>query len=122
MDHRKLGLRVYATAVDYAVALGLAGRLIERLSPLAAVRECRVYRYPKFVDCFGLWLEFGSTDQAAPFDSIRAVAAPAWEAAGGPDDASLIWSQSEHGGVAALPEATWMHLELWGGDDEGDED
>ncbi len=114
MDHRKLGLRVYVTAADYPAAFRLAERLIAALAPIATVRECRVYPYWKFEDQFGLWLELASPDQAATFETVKALAAPGWEAAGGPDDRDEIWNLGAHGGEAILAEATWMHLNLWG--------
>lgn len=114
MDDRKLGLRVYATAVDYLAAFALAGRLIAQVSTIAPVRECRVYPYPKFDDHFGLWLEFDAPDQGAAFDSLAAMLAPDWHGKGGPEPRSLIWDQGTLGGAAIAPEATWMHLELWG--------
>lgn len=114
MDHRKLGLRVYATAADYPTAFRLTETLIAALAPIATVRECRVYPYWKFEDQFGLWLELSSPDQAAAFDAVKALAASTWERAGGPDDRDEVWNRSTHGGNAILAEATWMHLELWG--------
>lgn len=118
MDHRRLGLRVYATASGYPIAFGLAERLIERLSPLVTVRECRVYPYPKFEDCFGLWLELSGPDQVAAFDRASGILAPQWVVDSESDDRSAIWDQAADGGVAALPEAIWMHLELWSDPDE----
>jgi len=113
MDHRKLGLRVYATAADYPAAFMLTERLIAALLLVAEVRECRVYPYWKFEDQFGLWLELASPDQSAAFEAVKALAAPAWEAAGGPEDRDEIWDRTTHGGAAILAEATWMHLNLW---------
>ena len=72
MDHRKLGLRVYATAADYPTAFRLTETLIAALAPIATVRECRVYPYWKFEDQFGRWLELASPDQAAAFDAVKA--------------------------------------------------
>ncbi|HYC69046.1 hypothetical protein [Brevundimonas sp.] len=118
MDHRKLGLRVYATAATYSDALGLAERLIGHLSPLVAVRECRVYPYPKFDACFGLWLELSAPDQGSAFDRVQELVAPHWGTHGAPGDRSAIWNQPTDGGVAVLPEATWIHLNLWSDPDE----
>lgn len=114
MDHRKLGLRVYATAADYPTAFGLAERLIADLPAAITARECRVYPYWKFDDQFGIWLDLSGPDQAAGFEELTRLLAPEWQTQGVPGDRSVIWNQPTHGGVAILPEATWMHLELWG--------
>ncbi|MBU3971063.1 MAG: hypothetical protein KKE42_01670 [Alphaproteobacteria bacterium] len=114
MDHRKLGLRIYATAATWSAAFGLAERLIEALAPLVSVRECRVYPYPKFEDQYGIWLELASADQSAAFEAVKALAAPSWQMIGGPDAREAIWNRSIEGGAAILAEATWIHLDLWG--------
>lgn len=112
MDHRKLGLRVYATATGYPAAFDLAGRLVDRVSAIVAVQDCRVYPYRKFENCFGLWLELSSSDQDAAFDSLWRTVAPGWVEQGGPGERSAIWDRETHGGVSVLPEAIWMHLNL----------
>lgn len=115
MDHRKLGLRVYATATDWPTAFQLAERLIAVIGGPATVRECRVYPYWKFDDQYGLWLELASPDQNAAYDAVKtALAVPAWDSRDDPEDREGIWDRATHGGEAILPEATWMHLNLWG--------
>ncbi len=115
-ERQVIQLRLYLEAGTLPEALEHAKALVTLVERHAGVTSCRVERYWKITEYFGveLGLELGARTQPELVSSLTAALAPRWEIGESfPGDVSAVWDHRLHGHSAALPAARWAELQCF---------